>query len=143
MIIRAKKEDAALVAALAAQMWDHSAEELTTDFEKIINSDKNAVFLSCSDGKEIGFAHCSLRYDYVEGTNSSPVGYLEGIFVDEAYRCRGIARELVEACERWSAAMGCSEFASDCEIDNTASLAFHLKLGFTEESRNIHFTKKL
>ena len=143
MIIKAKKEDAGLVAAFAAEMWHHPVEELKADFEDIINSDKNAVFLFSLDGKEIGFAHCSLRYDYVEGTDSSPVGYLEGVLVSEPYRCHGIARELVEACERWSVSMGCSEFASDCELDNTASLAFHLKLGFVEANRNIHFTKKL
>lgn len=38
---------------------------------------------------------------------------------------------------------GCTEFASDCELDNEASLAFHLKMGFAEANRIICFTKRI
>jgi len=79
----------------------------------------------------------------VEGTDSSPVGYLEGIFVEEAYRNKGHAKELLKQCEIWAKDMGCTEFASDCELTNTGSLAFHLKMGFEEANRVICFTKKL
>ena len=37
----------------------------------------------------------------------------------------------------------CREFASDCELSNLESLAFHLRLGFVEANRIICFTKKL
>ena len=50
----------------------------------------------------VGFAQCGLRRDYVEGTESSPVGYLEGIFVKESYRSKGCAKELLLACESWA-----------------------------------------
>ena len=79
----------------------------------------------------------------MEGTDSSPVGYLEGIYVAEEYRKHGIARELLAACERWAKEKGCTEFASDCELDNTQSLQFHLNVGFEEANRIICFTKKL
>ena len=61
----------------------------------------------------------------------------------EEYRLRGVASALLAACERWSAARGCAEFASDCELNNTDSLAFHLRAGFTEANRVICFTKRL
>jgi aminoglycoside 6'-N-acetyltransferase I len=79
----------------------------------------------------------------VEGTESSPVGYLEGVFVEAAYRRQGIARELVKVCQKFAKEQGCTEFASDCELDNEDSLQFHLKMGFEEASRNIHFAKKI
>jgi len=79
----------------------------------------------------------------VEGTDSSPVGYLEGIFVEEEFRKKGYAKELLASCERWAKEMGCTEFASDCELENTGSLAFHLRMGFMEANRVICFTKKL
>ena len=91
----------------------------------------------------MGFAQCQLRHDYVEGTDSSPVGYLEGIYVIPSCRHRGIAGVLLAACERWAVKMGCTEFASDCELDNLESLAFHKSAGFTEANRIICFTKKL
>ena len=38
---------------------------------------------------------------------------------------------------------GKTEFASDCELDNSGSLAFHLKMGFAEANRIICFHKTL
>jgi aminoglycoside 6'-N-acetyltransferase I len=71
------------------------------------------------------------------------VGYLEGIFVSEPYRKKGIARQLLTACEGWAKEKGCTEFASDCELTNIQSLRFHQSIGFEEANRIICFTKKL
>ncbi|MBD5543834.1 MAG: hypothetical protein HDR01_06240 [Lachnospiraceae bacterium] len=81
MVIRkAISEDAAIVAGLAIQMWEsHTVEELTQEFFQCMNKNDSVVFLSIWDGQAVGFAQCGLRHDYVEGTGSSPVGYLEGI----------------------------------------------------------------
>ena len=120
---RAEAADLDAITALALELWpSHEWDELY---------------------QEMAFAQCQLRHDYVEGTETSPVGYLEGIFVRAAMRGKGGAKELLKACERWSASWGCTEFASDCELDNTVSQAFHLKMGFEEASRNIHFAKKI
>ena len=100
-------------------------------------------FLAYAENVPIGFAQCQLRHDYVEGTDSFPVGYLEGIYVTESYRHHGIAKRLLHACEVWAKEQGCTEFASDCELDNTQSLQFHLNVGFEEANRIICFTKKL
>ena len=144
MIRKAAPEDCAAAAGLALLLWpDHALPELETEFAQLLTQRSAAVFLALEDGAPMGFAQCQLRHDYVEGTESSPVGYLEGIFVREEYRRHGTARKLAAACEAWAKAMGCREFASDCELDNTESLAFHLKLGFTEANRIICFTKKL
>ncbi|MBP3616853.1 MAG: GNAT family N-acetyltransferase [Lachnospiraceae bacterium] len=144
MIRKATVNDALCVAKLAIQMWeDNTVEGLAEDLTKIIDSPESAVFLLYDGEIAIGFAQCQLRHDYVEGTDSSPVGYLEGIFVEEAYRNKGYAKELLKQCEAWAKDMGCTEFASDCELENTGSLAFHLKMGFEEANRVICFTKKL
>src|SRR5947207_3770431 len=45
----------------------------------------------------IGFIEGSIRGDYVNGTESSPVGFVEGVYVISAWRRRGIARQLFEA----------------------------------------------
>ena len=125
-------------------MWEENTiEGLTEEFREIISSEESAVFLLELDRQAAGFAQCGLRHDYVEGTDSSPVGYLEGIFVKEAYRKQGYAKELLAKCEAWAKEMGCTEFASDCELDNEVSLAFHLKMGFLEANRVICFTKPI
>ena len=62
--------------------------------------------------------------------------------VKEEYRKRGLARDMLVACQKWAKEQGCTEFASDCELDNEDSLKFHLKMGFEEANRIICFTKK-
>ncbi|MBP3701909.1 MAG: GNAT family N-acetyltransferase [Lachnospiraceae bacterium] len=147
MIRKATIQDAVTLARLAMKMWPyHTEEELAKDFQEILASERSAIFLMETEKESvpraIGFAQCQLRYDYVEGTDSSPVGYLEGIFVEEEYRRRGYARKLLVSCEAWAREMGCTEFASDCELGNKTSLAFHLRMGFAEANRIICFTKK-
>ena len=142
-IRRALRDSFADVAALAAQLWpDNTVEELLEEFYSVDETGA-AFFLAEESGEAVGFAQCQLRHDYVEGTGHSPVGYLEGIYVQKAFRGKGVARELLRACEDWAAEQGCAEFASDCELDNTDSLAFHLSVGFEEANRVICFTKKL
>ena len=141
---RAEAADLDAVTALALELWpEHDFDELWQDVAEIMAGPEAAYFLLEADGKAQGFAQCQLRRDYVEGTQTSPVGYLEGIYVRPALRGKGGARALLRACESWAASWGCTEFASDCELDNAASLAFHLKMGFEEVSRNIHFTRKI
>ena len=144
MIYKATQNDARTIANLAIQMWhENTIEDLIEEFETILNSDESAIFLLSPENEIIGFAQCQLRHDYVEGTDSSPVGYLEGIFVKDEYRKQGYAKELLKKCEEWAKEKGCTEFASDCELDNDTSLKFHIKMGFMEAKRIICFTKQL
>ncbi|MBO5032373.1 MAG: GNAT family N-acetyltransferase [Lachnospiraceae bacterium] len=144
MIRKAQKEDAAILAELAVQMWkENSIQELAEDFSGIISKDDAEVFIKYLQDAPVGFAQCQLRHDYVEGTETTPVGYLEGIFIKEEFRHKGFAEELLNECEKWAKEKGCREFASDCELDNKISMQFHLSMGFNEANRIICFTKEL
>ena len=142
-IRRALPEDAKAAAGLADLLWSPS-EEREAEFRGLIDSADSAVFLAEADGQAVGFAQCGLRRDYVEGKDSDgPVGYLEGIYVDASCRGKGIARKLMAAAQQWAKDMGCHEFASDCELNNQESLAFHLACGFEEANRIICFIKSI
>ncbi|WP_020008523.1 aminoglycoside 6'-N-acetyltransferase [Salinicoccus albus] len=143
MIIQASEENIEDMTTLAFVLWHEDYDVLRAEMADHINDDACAYYIKMLEGSPVGFAECRLRHDYVEGTDSSPVGYLEGIFVLEAYRHRNYGSELVEACEKWAKGKGCSEFASDCETDNPASLQFHLDTGFEEMNRIICFRKDL
>lgn len=144
MIRKAAMNDLQELAKLACQLWpEHRVSELEAEMAGILSQEDAALFLALDDETAVGFAQCQLRHDYVEGTESSPVGYLEGIYVADAYRKQGIAGKLLSECERWAKEKGCAEFASDCELGNTQSLQFHLNVGFQEANRIICFTKKL
>ena len=144
MIKRARIDDAEVLADLAIQMWTgHAQQDLAEEFCQLTMSDEAACFIKYVEDKPIAFAQCQLRHDFVEGTASSPVGYLEGIFVSEGYRKQGYAAQLLSACEKWAREKGCTEFASDCELDNLDSFRFHMALGFEEANRIICFRKDL
>lgn len=144
MIKKAESSDLEILANLAVLMWrDQSVNGLMEDFSEIMRNGRSRFFLMYENDVPVGFAQCQLRTDYVEGTSTSPVGYLEGIFVKEGYRHKGYAKELLAACEAWAREMGCHEFASDCEIENVDSFHFHMAMNFIEANRVICFTKTL
>lgn len=131
-------------AELARKLWPNAdLDQLRSEFEHLLASERDVVFLAEASGRPIGLIHVCLRVDYVEGSSSSPVGYVEGLYVEEAFRRRGTARALVEAGERWAKSRGAVQFASDTELDNTESQAVHQKLGFREAKKIVAFIKDL
>lgn len=144
MVRRASLEEIEHLVNLGLQLWSgHQKAELAEEFTALLKKDSACFFLKYYENQPIGFAQCQLRFDYVEGTSSSPVGYLEGIYLSPAFRGKDFGKELLAACEKWAAEKDCREFASDCELDNAESFAFHKAMGFTEANRIICFTKPL
>jgi len=142
-IIPMTVHDLAEAAALAARVYSTSADELLPELTEALGDPQQQTYLAHDGGAAVGFAQVSLRHDYVEGTESSPVGYLEGIYVMPGHRMQGLARALVETCKDWARAQGCSEFASDTPLHNVESQAFHQALGFTEAERIVCYTQQL
>lgn len=144
MVRKANQQDLPALAGLGARLWPgHTPQQLAAEFAGTMSGADACFFLKLEGETPVGFAQCQLRRDYVEGTQTTPVGYLEGIFVCAGYRRRGYARELLAACEGWARAAGCREFASDCELDNLDSFRFHRAAGFAEANRIICFAKEL
>jgi len=94
-------------------------------------------------GVPIGFIEGSIRADYVNGTETSPVGFVEGVFVAPSWRRKGVARKLFAAIGDWAQARGCRELASDALLANENSQHAHRALGFEETERVVYFVKKL
>ena len=108
------------------------------------NPDRFAQFVALDGARNaVGFVEVALRDDHVNGTTTSPVAFLEGIYVVPSARMQGIARALVTRAEQWARRNGCSEFASDARLENAASHAMHRALGFSETERVVYFRKTL
>ena len=126
-------------------LWPACSEAMhLCEMEEYANSaGARAVFVMVrEDGRLGGFAEVSLR-DRVDGSMSARVAYLEGWFVEPDLRGKGMGRKLVETAERWAAARGLTEIASDAELNDAASLKAHEALGFRETFRLVHFLKTL
>jgi len=132
--------------ALRSALWsDCPSEEHLAEMQAQCGSpERFARFLAGGPtGAALGLVEVALRSDHVNGTDSSPVAFLEGLYVvPEARRC-GIARALVLTAARWGVAQGCSEFASDAALDNLASHRLHHALGFVETERVVFYRKAL
>ena len=140
MITPISKENEKEWIKLCIALWpDATAESLREAY----NTYKLSDFLYYTEDEAVAFISLSLRHEYVIGTETSPVGYLEGIYVMPEFRKSGIAKELVAYAKNWAFSQGCNEIASDVELHNEGSQLFHEKIGFTEVPRFVSYTMSL
>lgn len=125
---------------LRRSLWSSTRDaDHLQEMRTILKSPTKAVWISWCGSCAMGFAEASIRFDYVNGCHASPVGFLEGIYVEPAFRRQGVARQLVTQVGRWAYAQGCLELASDTGLDNRAGQAMHRSLGFEETERVVFF----
>jgi aminoglycoside 6'-N-acetyltransferase I len=144
IIRRADAEDKPDWLRMRLLLWTYAtAEGFASQLDPTLADPDMAVFIAAlPDGRRVGFLEAGMRA-YGEGCETSPVGYVEGIYVDEDLRGRGVALRLMRAAEDWARGMGCHEIASDTWLENEASIQMHLRLGYEEMERLVHFAKKL
>lgn len=104
---------------------------------------RGVVVLAEAQEGVVGFAEVSLRREYVEGVEGTPVPYLEGWYVIRSRRGQGIGRALLRYVEHWAAGQGYRELASDAEVGNALAVYLHGRVGFREAGRSVHFVKVL
>jgi len=110
--------------------------------ELLADADAGIFVASDSHGRLIGLIETGLR-GYGEGCETSPVGYIEAWYVDPHVRGQKLGGELVHTAEQWAREKGCTEMASDTWLENEVSIAAHLKMGYWEVERLVHFVKRL
>jgi len=143
-IRRAMLEDKPEWLRMRQALWPLSPiEDLMWEIENAFADPNQVVFFAIGeDGRPCGFVEASKR-DYGEGCETSPVGYIEGWYVDQDMRQRGIGTMLVRAAEDWARSLGLTEMGSDTWLDNELGIRAHLKVGYEEAERLVHFVKKL
>jgi aminoglycoside 6'-N-acetyltransferase I len=131
-------------AAMRAALWP-GEEWLREEAEAMLTlpAETSLNLIARTRGAPAGFAETVLRSDHVNGCETSPVAFLEGIYVSPEYRENGVARALAEAVADWGRGLGCTEFASDALLDNLDSHAFHAAIGFAETERVVYFRRAL
>jgi aminoglycoside 6'-N-acetyltransferase I len=132
--------------ALRAALWpDTPASEHIEEMAAFVTQPERYFQLLArnTEGVAIGLIEASIRTDYVNGTASSPVGYLEGIYVIPEARTQGVARQLLDSAMKWATLRGCREFASDAQLNNALGHEFHRALGFVETDRVVCFVQLL
>ncbi|AZC40480.1 aminoglycoside 6'-N-acetyltransferase [Pseudomonas chlororaphis] len=132
--------------SLRQALWpDCPAEEHLEEIASLLDDPQRYINLLAytADGQPVGLAEASLRRDYVNGTEHSPVVFLEGLYVSAEQRRQGIAEQLIDAVAQWGRDQGCVEMASDTGLENLLSQTVHKALGFEETERVVYFRKSL
>jgi aminoglycoside 6'-N-acetyltransferase I len=131
---------------LRQALWpDCSREEHLSEMASFVADPRRyGQFVAYSPSREaVGLVEASVRRDYVNGTESSPVAFLEGLYVVPQARRKGIATSLVATACGWAQGAGCRELASDAVLENSISHVVHRALGFEETERVVFFRRKL
>jgi aminoglycoside 6'-N-acetyltransferase I len=148
----ARASDLDQLALLLEALWpDSAAEEHTKELRLILGGEAGLVLTmpitilvaEARDARLVGFVEVDLR-SHADGCNpSQPVGYIEGWYVSDDYRQRGVGTKLISGAEDWARSHGCVEIASDALIDNERSQRAHEALGYEVVDRCVHYRKRL
>ena len=143
----AKSTDIKAWAEMRLQLWEDTSldghrDEITAMLARP-RTECIAFLEDDGDGELHGFAEAALRRDHVNGCDTTPVAFLEGIFVRPAHRARGLGSRLLLAVRSWAREAGCTELGSDADLANTKSQAFHAAVGFEETERVVFFRMQL
>ena len=139
------------LARLCEALWPtSSAEEHAQELRLLLEGKADRVLtmpitilVAEACGRLVGFVEVDLR-SHADGCNpAQAVGYIEGWYVAEQYRGRGLGSKLVAEAERWARSHQCMEMASDALIDNEVSQRAHEALGYEVVDRCVHYRKKL
>jgi aminoglycoside 6'-N-acetyltransferase I len=143
----AEESDRISLAKMSALLWpEASFEEHLKDVDNAATSSTlplTTLVAQDGTGELVGFLEVGLR-SHADGCNpAKPVGFVEGWFVQETWRGRGVGRDLMRVAEEWARSHGCVEMASDTWIDSEGSQLAHTALGFEIVDRCVHFRKSL
>src|SRR4051812_31812231 len=133
----AERRDLPAWAAMRHALWpEESAAGHLAELEAWFLKPKFHGFMAEQDGRLAGFAELYER-EFANGCESQPVPFLEGIWVEEGLRRRGVARALLAAAEAWCKAQGYSELGSDALVENAGSIRAHGAWGLQAIERTV------
>lgn len=128
------------MANLAGQLGYPSGEdEIQLRIERM-NDDDHAVFVAeLASGQIAGwigvFVFCSVEMD--------PCAFISGLIIDEAFRSRGIGKQLLSAAEEWARPRGCRSICVSSNVIRNRAHVFYLSNGYRNKKTQTMFVKNL
>ncbi|MEO1259150.1 MAG: GNAT family N-acetyltransferase [Bacteroidota bacterium] len=123
---------------------DLKPDYIEAEIKRIIEDPDLASFIIYDKKNKtpVGMVEMSLR-NIVDGCVSSPVAYIDGLYLIEEYRGKGFGKALISFTKKWAKENNCTELAVDTELDNKRAQKFYLREGFGETFRIVQFKMTL
>jgi aminoglycoside 6'-N-acetyltransferase I len=140
-----KRGDSTAWLAMRAQLWpDCSSQEHAHDAEQMLQDPaRTGVAIAMQSGVAVGFIELSVRTDYVNGCDTSPVAFVEGLWTAPTARNSGVGRALIDYALQWAHTRKLTELASDTPLANVDSQQAHQALGFEETERVVFYRQSV
>ena len=108
-------------------------------FGKLVSEDPGQIQVAEADGKLVGFVACqkSVKFPLDMGYTWA---YISDVFVDEAYRGRGLGKMLLESVLRHLKSEGVRDVRLAVWHKNEIAKRLYKELGFAEYMETLRFT---
>lgn len=107
-------------------------------FEKIYKQKNNIIFIMKDDEKIIAYAYCKISTSE-NGPQKNLESILDGLYVEEEYRNKGIATKLIEKSKEWSKNNGVKFIKINVLEKNIDALSIYKKQEFENFERTLRF----
>ena len=134
-------DDAAAIASLAAQLgYTVTESDLGRRLAKLVQQSDHGIYVAAAPSEEVvGWIHLYVDHSLLH----NPLVALGGIVVDEAYRGKGIGRQLMEQAEIWGRAQGCTAVYLKSNVIRREAHAFYESLGYRNVKTQYAYRKAL
>ena len=131
LVRRLEKRDIPSISAIEAAAFSMpwSAE----DFEKLLERDYCVYYVAEYDGIVVG--SCGMTISFGEGS-------IDNVVVDENYRGKGIAHEMIRTLLKEGDAQGIEAYTLEVRVSNQAAIAVYTDEGFVSEGIRPRFYEK-
>lgn len=101
-------------------------------FENIYNNKNNCLLIAKEDNNlTIGYAFCKIITND-DGPHINHIALIDGLYVNEEHRNKGIATKLIEECKTWAIEAGASIIELNVMSDNINAINLYENIGFKE-----------
>lgn len=143
-IINALKVESKYWLALRKALWPEEAEEgLKSEITAFIESEEKTIaFLAKENNSHIGFIEARIK-PASSLTFDQPHVFIDGWYVVEPHRNKGLGKALVNEIEKWTRQNGLNYIVSDTTEEYPISPSAHRACGFSQKENDLVFIKNI
>ena len=115
---------------------------VTNYFENIYNNNNSSLFIAKDDNNiALGYAFCKITTSD-NGPFLHHVALIDGLYVNEEHRHKGIATKLIEECKIWAKQAGAGIIELNVSSGNINAINLYEKIGFKDFEKKMRVSLK-